>query len=97
MHLSMHNWMRSEALDTTLERLAKFGYESIELSGEPERYDTSEVRALLNEYNIRCWGAVTLMMGDRNMLAQKTRGFAHSLCNTSKTVLRWLKNSMAMS
>ncbi len=70
MHLSMHNWMRSESLEVTLERLAKFGYESIELSGEPERYDTSEVRALLNAYTIRCWGAVTLMMGDRNMLAK---------------------------
>ena len=70
MHLSMHNWMRSEPLEATLERLAKFGYESIELSGEPERCDTAEVRALLNKYEIRCWGAVTLMMGDRNMLAK---------------------------
>lgn len=70
MHLSMHNWMRSEPLAVTLERLAKFGYESIELSGEPERCDTAEVRALLNKYEIRCWGAVTLMMGDRNMLAK---------------------------
>ena len=70
MHLSMHNWMRSEPLEVTLERLAKFGYESIELSGEPERCDTAEVRALLNKYEIRCWGAVTLMMGDRNMIAK---------------------------
>lgn len=70
MHLSMHNWMRSEPLAVTLERLAKFGYESIELSGEPERCDTAEVRALLNKYEIRCWGAVTLMMGDRNMIAK---------------------------
>lgn len=70
MHLSMHNWMRSEPLAVTLERLAKFGYESIELSGEPERCNTAEVRALLNKYDIRCWGAVTLMMGNRNMLAK---------------------------
>ena len=70
MHLSMHNWMRSESLEVTLERLARFGYESIELSGEPERYSTAEVRPLLNKYNIRCWGSVTLMLGDRNMLAK---------------------------
>ena len=70
MHLSMHNWMRSESLEVTLERLARFGYKSIELSGEPERYDTTEVRALLNKHNIRCWGSVTLMMSDRNMLAK---------------------------
>ena len=70
MHLSMHNWMRAESLATTLTRLARFGYESIELSGEPERYDTSEVRALLKQTGIRCWGAVTLMLGERNLLAK---------------------------
>jgi D-psicose/D-tagatose/L-ribulose 3-epimerase len=70
MHLSMHNWMRAEPLEATLERLAKFGYESIELSGEPERYDTAGVRQMLKRTGIRCWGAVTLMLGERNLLAQ---------------------------
>ena len=36
MHLSTHNWMRAEPLETTLKRIKKFGYESIEISGEPE-------------------------------------------------------------
>ena len=36
MHLSTHNWMRAEPLDTTLKRIKKFGYESIEISGEPD-------------------------------------------------------------
>lgn len=36
MHLSMHNWMRAEPLETTIARLAKYGYKSIEISGEPE-------------------------------------------------------------
>ncbi len=35
MHLSMHNWMRAEPIDVTIRRLAKYGYESIEISGEP--------------------------------------------------------------
>ena len=61
MHLSMHNWMRAEPLEVTIRRLAKYGYESIEISGEPEKYDTKEVRKLLQEHNLRCWGAVTLM------------------------------------
>ena len=70
MHLSMHNWMRAENLEVTLARLQRFGYESIEISGEPEIYDTSEVRALLRKYGLRCWGSVTLMMEGRNLLAR---------------------------
>ncbi len=35
MHLSMHNWMRAEPLEVTVRRLA-YGYESIEISGEPD-------------------------------------------------------------
>ncbi len=61
MHLSMHNWMRAEPIDVTIRRLARYGYESIEISGEPEKYDTKEVRKLLNDNGLRCWGSVTLM------------------------------------
>ena len=70
MHLSMHNWMRAEALEDTIRRLAKYGYESLEISGEPEKYNTSEVRKLLKENGIRCWGTVTLMLGDRNLVSK---------------------------
>jgi D-psicose/D-tagatose/L-ribulose 3-epimerase len=61
MHLSMHNWMRAEPVEITIRRLAKYGYESIEISGEPEKYDTKEIRQQLNEYGLSCWGSVTLM------------------------------------
>lgn len=67
MHLSMHNWMRAEPIEVTIRRLAKYGYESIEISGEPEQWDTRQVRKLLDDYGLRCWGAVTLMLGDRNL------------------------------
>ena len=69
MHLSMHNWMRAESLEVTLERLARFGYQSLEISGEPELYDTAEVRRLLRRFGLRCWGSVTLMMEGRSLLA----------------------------
>src|ERR1700690_3491053 len=69
MHLSMHNWMRVEPLDRTCERLAQCGYESIEIMGEPEQYaDRAAVRATLERHGIRCWGSVTLMLGDRDLL-----------------------------
>jgi sugar phosphate isomerase/epimerase len=70
MHLSTHNWMRAEPLETTLARIKKFGYESIEISGEPKQYDTKETRRLLKQYGIRCWGSVTLTLGDRNLAAR---------------------------
>ncbi len=70
MHLSTHNWMRAEPLEVTLRRIKAFGYESIEISGEPEQYKVPETRALLKEYGIRCWGAVTLTLGERNLAAK---------------------------
>lgn len=67
MHLSMHNWMRAEPIEVTIARLAKYGYESIEIGGEPKRYDTKEVKKILDEHGIRCWGAVTLMFEGLNL------------------------------
>ena len=61
MFLSMHNWMRAEPIDVTIRRLAKYGYDSIEIGGEPDKYDTKEVAKLLKESKLRCWGSVTLM------------------------------------
>ena len=70
MHLSTHNWMRAEPLDVTLRRIKALGYESIEISGEPDQYDINDTRASLQEHGIRCWGAVTLMLGERNLAAK---------------------------
>jgi sugar phosphate isomerase/epimerase len=61
--------MRAEPIEVTIARLAKYGYESIEISGEPEQYDVNEVRKLLSDYGLRCWGAVTLMHPGRNLAA----------------------------
>jgi sugar phosphate isomerase/epimerase len=66
----MHNWMRAEPIEVTVRRLAKYGYESIEISGEPYQYDTKHVRQVLKDNGIRCWGSVTLMLGDRNLVAK---------------------------
>lgn len=68
MFLSMHNWMRAEPIAITIRRLAKYGYQTIEISGEPEKYDTKEVRQLLQEHNLRCWGSVSLMFEGRDLI-----------------------------
>jgi sugar phosphate isomerase/epimerase len=68
MKHSMHNWMRPEPIETTLERLHRFGYDGIEISGDPERYNTDEVRALLDKYELECWGTVTMMFAGRDLI-----------------------------
>lgn len=69
MHLSAHTWMRPESLETSLKRLSSLGYTSIELEGEPDLFPIDETRALLAKYNIKCWGAVTIMQGMRDLTA----------------------------
>jgi sugar phosphate isomerase/epimerase len=61
--------MRPEPLEKTLNRLARLGYTSIELAGEPDQFPIEETRQLLQRYNIRCWGTVTIQHGKRNLLA----------------------------
>lgn len=68
MQVSMHNWMRAEPIETTIRRLAKYGYNSIEISGEPEKYNTKEVLGLLKENGLKCWGSVSLMFAGRDLI-----------------------------
>lgn len=79
MHLSTHNWMRAEPLEVTLRRIKRLGFESIEISGEPKQYDTKTSRPLLKQHGIRCWGAVTLTLGQRNLAASNEAQRASSL------------------
>jgi len=68
MFLSMHNWMRAEKIGITIRRLAECGYDAIEIEGEPEKYDTKEVRGLLKENGIKCFGSVSLMFEGRDLI-----------------------------
>ncbi len=70
MHIAIHNWMRAETIETTVARISKQGYHALEIQGTPENYDTKYVRKLLHDNNLKCWGSVTLMLGERNLLAK---------------------------
>ncbi|MEM7345815.1 MAG: sugar phosphate isomerase/epimerase family protein [Chloroflexota bacterium] len=68
MFLSMFNWMRKEPIDVTIRRLAKCGYQSIEiLVDEPSKYNTREMRAILKEHNLFCVGAGSNMSEGRDL------------------------------
>ncbi len=67
MKTAMHNWMRPETLETTVSRLADCGYDSIEISGEPEKYPIDETRATLEKHGIACLGSVSIMTDGRGL------------------------------
>ena len=68
--VSMHNWMRPEPIEHTIKRLARLGYDGLEISGEPQSFDVAAVRGLLDQHGLECWGAVTLMTAGRDLLDQ---------------------------
>jgi sugar phosphate isomerase/epimerase len=68
LKVAMHNWMRPEPIETTITRLARSGYDGIEISGEPTVYDPGVVKPLLASNGVECWGAVTLMTGGRDLV-----------------------------
>lgn len=70
MKLAIHNWMRAESLESTLSRIAGMGYSHLEIQGAPESYDIESVKKQLDAFGIQCWGSVTLMLEERNMLAK---------------------------
>ncbi len=88
MHLSMHNWMRAEPIEITIRRLAKYGYKSIEISGEPEIFDTKEVGKLLKENGLRCWGSVSLMFEGRDLI--------HADPAVRETSVQYIKDCITM-
>jgi sugar phosphate isomerase/epimerase len=84
----MHNWMRAEPIEVTIRRLAKYGYESIEIGGEPDKYDTKDLRRTLKENGIRCWGSISLMFTGLDLIQADENGRANTIT--------YLKNCITM-
>lgn len=79
MELGIHNWMRSETIETTIKRVAALGYTRLEIAGNPEQYDTKSIKKLMKDHGLSCWGSVTLMLGERNLLARDEAQRARSI------------------
>lgn len=57
MRYGICNWVfGDEPLHATLERLARYGYDGVELSAAPGDYDLHQVKRLLREYNLSVLG-----------------------------------------
>ena len=89
MHLSTHTWMRVEPLRQSLERAARFGYESVELTGEPAAHPTGQTAKLLADLGLSCWGAGSVMRGERSLGAADAGRRARTvdyLCSVARMV-----------
>jgi sugar phosphate isomerase/epimerase len=69
----MHNWMRAEPVEVTIRRLAKYGYDSIEISYDsvelaPDAPGTRAVRQMLKDNGLKCWGSISLMFAGRDLV-----------------------------
>lgn len=53
MKYAISNWIYGEEpVEVTFKRLQRFGYDGVELTGEPDRYDLPQVRRLADEYGL---------------------------------------------
>src|SRR5918999_4498385 len=73
MKVAMHNWMRAEPVETTIRRLAKYGYDGIEISYDsvelsPGAPGTAAVRQMLRDNGIECVGSISLMFEGRDLI-----------------------------
>ena len=73
MKVAMHNWMRAEPVETTIRRLAKFGYDGIEISYDSVALGdnapgTAAVRQSLKDNGIECVGSISLMFAGRDLI-----------------------------
>lgn len=65
--VAIMNWMRVEPVEGSIARAARYGYDAVELSGDPARIDAGRVRAALEEHRLECWGAATIMTNSRDL------------------------------
>jgi sugar phosphate isomerase/epimerase len=56
MLYSVSNWiydLGAEPLDVTFDRLCRYGFDGVELIGEPQQYDAAQVRQKCEQYRLR--------------------------------------------
>ncbi|QHW31821.1 sugar phosphate isomerase/epimerase [Paenibacillus rhizovicinus] len=56
-----------EALQASVERLARFGYDAVELVGEPGEYDFGQVRALTADYGLEVSSICSIFNAERDL------------------------------
>lgn len=61
----------NEPMEVSLERLKKFGYDGVELAGEPKLIDAETVNQLLAKYSLECTSICGIYTSDRDLSSSK--------------------------
>lgn len=57
----------TEPLEASFERLQRFGYDGIELAGEPEQIDRDEIKRLMERYRLGCTSICGIYRPERDL------------------------------
>jgi D-psicose/D-tagatose/L-ribulose 3-epimerase len=65
---SVTQWIfGKEEMETSFKRLKKFGYDGIELAGEPDSMDLDEIRRLMDQYELECTSICGIYTAERDL------------------------------
>jgi len=99
MKVAMHNWMRAEPVETTIGRLAKYGYDGIEISYDsvelaPNAPGTAAVREMLRENGVEAVGSISLMFAGRDLIHadEAVRASSVEYLNSCITMVKELRD-----
>ena len=92
--IATHNWMRPESIKRTIERMKQTGVDALEISGEPDQFNTKEVRALLKENGRTLLGLGHAHAGRAQPRFQehgaaREDGRLHEACGDPREGTRW--------
>ncbi|MCY9666653.1 sugar phosphate isomerase/epimerase [Paenibacillus alginolyticus] len=77
---SVTQWIYgTEDLETSLVRLKKYGYDGVELAGEPDKMDLSAVQSLLSKYGLACTSICGIYRMDRDLSSPNAEIRSHAV------------------
>lgn len=69
----------AEPIADGIDRLARFGYDGVEIVGEPSQYDAAEINRLLDEHGVRASSIVSIYTPERDLVSSDQQVRDHAL------------------
>jgi sugar phosphate isomerase/epimerase len=76
-----------ENVEDSIKRVAKYGYDGLELVGEPDQYDVAEVNRLKRSYGIEISSVCSIYIGDKRDLAHPDPSMRASAIDYVKSLI----------
>jgi len=68
-----------EEIEASIKRVAKFGYDAIEMLGEPDQFDTAEVNSLCDAEGIHVSSICSIYTAERDLIHPDPKVRAHAM------------------